>query len=210
MLDNSCAQNVDFGASNNLTINQQLRVTTGNSLEQLGLIGIIVHSGVELGVRGLASSQLVLTALLTNIGVSGTITIIGLISNDGQIHSDSVLTIVLQNIVSISSLGDGNKLGTSDGLGQRLVLIELIESDLLGSAIGITLIVLQVLGNVVSVAGLSIVCIILLSVGERHGAQCQSHDHGQHSCNDLLHVCFLHKNLFVSGSASFSETAFTT
>ena len=45
---------------------------------------------------------------------------------------------------------------------------------------------------------------------ESGGAQCQSHDHGQHSCNDLLHVCFLHKNLFVSGSASSSETAFTT
>ena len=45
---------------------------------------------------------------------------------------------------------------------------------------------------------------------ERGGAQCQSHDHGQHSCNDLLHVCFLHKNLFVSDSASSSETAFTT
>ena len=37
---------------------------------------------------------------------------------------------------------------------------------------------------------------------ERHGAQCQSHDHGQHSCNDLLHVCFLHKNLFVSDLTS--------
>ena len=37
---------------------------------------------------------------------------------------------------------------------------------------------------------------------ESGGAQCQSHDHGQHSCNDLLHVCFLHKNLFVSSLTS--------
>ena len=37
---------------------------------------------------------------------------------------------------------------------------------------------------------------------ESGGAQCQSHDHGQHSCNDLLHVCFLHKNLFVSDLTS--------
>ena len=32
---------------------------------------------------------------------------------------------------------------------------------------------------------------LILFRSKRHGAQCQSHDHGQHSCNDLLHVCFL-------------------
>ena len=57
---------------------------------------------------------------------------------------------------------------------------------------------------------LGVVEIVGLHRRERGGAQCQSHDHGQHSCNDLLHVCFLHKNLFVSDLTSPLSPAFTT
>jgi len=117
-------------------------------------------------------------------------------ADSGGSGLDSVLssTILVKNQIS-------NITGTVGvGLSSNLVN-SLVANTIVANSLG-----LHLIGH----ARIGQIQIVLVVRRESGGAQCQSHDHGQHSCNDLLHVCFLHKNLFASGSASSSETAFTT
>ena len=116
-----------------------------------------------------------------------------IISNSGSGGLDVDNAISISQILQVASaIGIAGSSGDGDGL-VGLLGHSAIRSDDLTTDVG-------AIGQIQ----------VIVVRRERGGAQCQSHDHGQHSCNDLLHVCFLHKNLFVSGSASSSETAFTT
>ena len=132
-------------------------------------------------------------------------------SNIGSFHVQILVRIDI-NIDSPTISGAGSSSGSLVLLqGNSLITTVLQDflnfgSNQLGAIlVGVELALLLVIGLFQDLAG---TC--GNDIRESGGAQCQSHDHGQHSCNDLLHVCFLHKNLFASGSASFSETAFTT
>ena len=210
-------QNANETAGDNLATHKELVVTALCLLEQLDLASRRISSSVELGVLGLASSsvQLVLTALGADVGVGGSLAIrIVNFSDLFQIHNNRGLAGILQNQLGVSG-SSANILFVSKLVRQssyiaifalctnsrnsivqgviRDSLVGLVRGHIGQSSIGL---------RTYFCTGLSIIDLIGFLRRERGGAQCQSHDHGQHSCNDLLHVCFLHKNLFVSDLTS--------
>ena len=185
--------------NNNLTIHYQDAIASGAvSNSQIGvasnLIGVIGLSGIVVG------GLLILAASVGEIAVDLTGDIVGS-GNLSQVQNHVLgIGLFVQNIGSLSqsihndiSLAiDGiMRIDTSSGLaiGGLRIGVAGIRQGNRRSRIGLISI------GALKEAGLDV-------RRESGGAQCQSHDHGQHSCNDLLHVCFLHKNLFVSDLTS--------
>ena len=181
----------------------------GAEVHDLGLIigHLVVIAGL-LRVESVNISNLDILLSLFQIGVnSNIVTIIGAGSGSGDIlHNDLGIGVALGNNLLLS-IGDLNELGS--------VLVPHIVKATNSRPIGIVAaldnggqLLIGVVPGLSSSNGIAVCSsgnVGLVGDGIRResgGAQCQSHDHGQHSCNDLLHVCFLHKNLFVSSLAS--------
>ena len=195
-------------AANDQEVIAVVAISNGQILGTIDLAGV-VSLGSVIG-RGLV----ILAASISKIIVDLTSNILCTGGNLSQIHDNILaLNFLVQDVSSLGQRIHNDKIAGGSITGHRIVSISAISGLAVG---GLGVSVLNVgqldrLGGHVLAGGISGLDKALRNASrESGGAQCQSHDHGQHSCNDLLHVCFLHKNLFVSGSASSSETAFTT
>ena len=168
---------LDYATKAELAIQTALRTDNTVLGSNIGLVGVV---GLVVGIN---NSRLgVIHAILSLIHIKQ-------ITSIGHLRQS-----VLAKTASLDNSGFG--IGSdADGLGASLDIILAIRTITLNE-------------NLFQSQGTSRAHLIVLDTingeirRERGGAQCQSHDHGQHSCNDLLHVCFLHKNLFVSDLTS--------
>ena len=194
----------------------------GVLLSQLDLHDFVVHQQID-GASGIldivvgslgtvlsSEESVVLNAIgllhLTALGAEGlvdfaNIVVLAIVVGSNQILIDG--TILVQDVGCILSrslnelgIGQGNVGSARQGVHSNRARNDTISSGGRSIGDGNSRNLLLFLGGIRNLNQL------ILFRSERHGAQCQSHDHGQHSCNDLLHVCFLHKNLFVSDLTS--------
>ena len=198
MLHDLLGQLAQLVNSNQLAIDQQVLRATFDEQDD---VVIFVNGSVELGIFViLGVVQLELAAGLAKVGVSLAVANIGDIGNSLDIHSDLGTIVIFYDIVGISSIALDQLGILQTGIRGRVASV---VSNSLGSLrdglrVGQGFIRRQTGAD----TSLGVVEIVGLHRSESGGAQCQSHDHGQHSCNVLLHVCFLHKNLFVSDLTS--------